>query len=437
MPARLFRNVFFALLLAGAAIELGRTQGSWGLAFAVTFTVLLVGLLILEAIGTEEGEGAATGPERTPTDLPVGFGRALIEKLPSPLVVIEERGRISYANPAATSLLPRLQAGDHFANPLRAPRFIEAVTAIFQDGVERDVQFEVSGLDRVFEAQVALLPPGGDLGAERQIIVMIEDRTEARQMDEMRRDFIANASHELRTPLAAIIGYIETLQGHAKDDEVARERFLGIMERQAGRMHRLVEDLMSLSRIETRGPLLPNEVCELLPLVLEAGTALQPMALKAGTEIVLDLDGGGPVVRGDRDELTQVVTNLIDNAVKYGGVGTVRIHRAKANEKYPGMAGISVADQGPGISQENVHRLTERFYRVEASGDSATSGTGLGLAIVKHVLNRHSGALQIESTVGEGSTFTFWVPVKKDVTAESNAAASTNISNIDQRLKAS
>ena len=423
MPRKIVFYTLLSLFIAAAATAASYVQESWPLKFSIIFIGLIVGLLIVEAITMSDD--VPTAPTRTSQpDLPVGFGRALIEKLPTPLVVIEERGLITYANPAATALLPRIRTGDHFANPFRAPRFVEAVTGVFEDGREREIVFEMSGQDLLFEALMALLPPGGDLGYERQVIVKIEDRTEARRTDEMRKDFIANASHELRTPLASIIGYIETLQNHAKDDPDAQARFLGIMDKQASRMRRIIDDLMSLSRIEMKSHIAPSEQIEIHRLVQESVAAFQPVARKSGMsfEVALDLDGG-PVVQGDRDELTQVTANLIDNAMKYGGAAApIRVESAQDNPKYPGMAGISVADKGPGISRDNLHRVTERFYRVNSGGGQDTAGTGLGLAIVKHVMNRHGGALQIESTPGRGSTFTFWLPTMDAASSESRNA---------------
>ncbi len=355
--------------------------------------------------------------------LPVGFGRALLEKMPSALILINDKGRITYSNSAARALVPRLKNGDHFANLFRAPIFVESVHAVLSNGEGRSTTFSLPGQDRVFEAQILALPPGSDLGEDQQVIVQVEDRTKDKRAEQMRSDFIANASHELRTPLASITGYIETLQGHAKDDPEARTRFLEIMGKQAGRMNRLVEDLMSLSRIELNAHIPPQEDCDIHALVLEVGAALKPVAEKAGATINMQLDSGLHTVRGDHDQLVQVATNLIDNAIKYGG-GEVSVTQAPPNEKYPRMVGISVADQGAGISRDHLHRLTERFYRTNVAQSRNSGGTGLGLAIVKHILNRHGGELQIESQEGEGSRFTFWVPeVNEPVIKEGEIAS--------------
>jgi len=259
---------------------------------------------------------------------------------------------------------------------------------------------------------VAMLPPGGAFGPEALAIVQVEDHTEARRSEELRSDFVANASHELRTPLAAIIGYIETLQNHARDDAEARERFLAIMAREAGRMQRLVDDLMSLGRIEMTEHLRPVEQWPLARIAAESATALVPLARQQGVSLEIDLAGDGPIVLGDRDQLSQVFANLIDNAIKYGGPGsTVRVRTADPGNAHPNRCGIVVEDDGPGIPREHLHRLTERFYRVSTATSRNKGGTGLGLAIAKHILNRHEGRLEIRSTLGKGSAFTVWLPL--------------------------
>lgn len=380
------------------------------LAFAAGALVALAGVTLLP-----RGESEAAPPRAAPPPvaaMSTGFGRALIEKLPTPLLVVSRSGRVAYANPAAQEALPRMEQGAHFAHLIRAPAFVEAVTATLADGVERRVRFAThEGQGRFFEARVGLLPAGEAFGPEAQGIVQVEDRTEQRRTEEMRSDFIANASHELRTPLASIIGYIETLQNHARNDPEARERFLGIMAREAGRMQRLVDDLMSLSRIEMTEHVRPVEEWSLADIAAESAAALAPVAAAQGVTLELALAPGEARVRGDRDQLEQVFTNLIDNAMKYGGTGTVvRVALAAPSRAHPNRHGVTVGDNGPGIAREHIHRLTERFYRVSAATSRNKGGTGLGLAIVKHILNRHGGRLEIASTPGRGSSFTAWLP---------------------------
>jgi two-component system phosphate regulon sensor histidine kinase PhoR len=319
---------------------------------------------------------------------------------------------VSYANPAAYRALPRLQAGAHFANLIRAPAFVEAVGATLADGFERSLGFVAHhGRERFFEARVGRLPADAAFGPDVQVIVQIEDRTEARRAEQLRSDFIANASHELRTPLASIIGYIETLQNHARNDPEAREKFLGIMSREAARMQRLVDDLMSLSRIEMSEHVRPVEEWSLNAIAAESAAALAPLAKAQDVALQIRLAAEGATVLGDRDQLAQVFTNLVDNAVKYAGPGrTVRLHAAAPSKAHPNRHGVTVADDGPGIPREHLPRLTERFYRVNVSSSRNKGGTGLGLAIVKHILNRHEGRLEIVSTPGAGAAFTVWLP---------------------------
>ena len=339
------------------------------------------------------------------------FAQALVERLPTPLMIIAQGGRISFANSAARAALPRIRAGEHFAGVIRAPAFVEAVNATFADGAERTVEFTtLRDQERFFEARVALLPSTGSFGPDAQVIARVDDRTKAWRAEQQRSDFIANASHELRTPLAAIIGYVETLQNHARDDPAARERFLAIMAREAGRMRRLVDDLLSLNRIEMNEHLRPNEHWSMNQIAFEAATALLPVAEQGRVHLRVDVPASGAVVAGDRDQLAQVFANLVDNAMKYAGKDSVvRVFPAAPNKAFPGKVGISISDTGPGIAREHIHRLTERFYRVNASQSRNKGGTGLGLAIVKHILNRHGGRLEITSVPGEGSVFTVWL----------------------------
>jgi two-component system phosphate regulon sensor histidine kinase PhoR len=398
-----------ALAAAGALSPLS--------AFAI---VAAAAAAALAAAATREAAEAPVPPQAAadepppvePQAMPPGAGQMLLARLPTPLILVSRSGRVLYANPSAHQTLPRLQTGGHFAHLIRAPAFVEALSATLSDGEERTASFSLHHKgERFIEARITLLPSGGIFGPGTLALVQIDDRTEARRTDQMRSDFIANASHELRTPLASVIGYIETLQNHAREDPAARERFLGIMAREAGRMQRLVDDLMSLGRIEMIEHLRPGEVRSLEDIAAESAAALLPVAERARIELRVALEPGGSPVRCDPDQLAQVFTNLIDNAMKYGGAGgTVRVARAAPSKAHPSRCGISISDSGPGIEREHIPRLTERFYRVSVTSSRNKGGTGLGLAIVKHVLNRHEGRLEIASSPGQGSTFTVWLP---------------------------
>ncbi len=410
MQIRLWPYIFLGTATGGVAAILATLEEPFWIIFASVLVLVIVFALLQEAMRdpVEEGDVVVVEPAKT---MPTGFGRAMLEQLPLPLLVISRRGRVVYANRAAKEVLPTLKFGDHFANLLRIPAFVDAVNAAISEGKNSKVSFTMTRpQERYYEANIGLMPAGSDFGDKVQAIVQIEDRTQDRRVEKMRSDFVANASHELRTPLASILGYIETLQGHAKDDPAAREEFLEIMDKQATRMQRLVNDLMSLSRIELNEHIKPSDPCALNELVLETTSALLPLQKKYDVTLETALEGD-PVVAANRDQLNQVLVNLIDNAMKYGGSGTtVKVFTTPPDPHYADMVGITVADQGAGIGPEHLHRLTERFYRVNAAQSRNKGGTGLGLAIVKHIVNRHGGELQIESTLGEGSQFTVWLP---------------------------
>ena len=246
------------------------------------------------------------------------------------------------------------------------------------------------------------------------VMLVLADRTRERAVERMRADFVANASHELRTPLATLMGFIETLQGPAADDPPAQSRFLGIMAEQAARMNRLIDDLLSLSRIELTEHQAPVGSVDLLDVV---GRTLDAFTLRfeeRGIAAAFTPASGAVPVLGDADQLETVVQNLLENALKYGRRdGHVRVAVQPASGgRYPARPGatVSVADDGPGIAAQHLPRLTERFYRVDTGRSRAVGGTGLGLAIVKHVVNRHRGQLFIDSAEGQGATFTVWLP---------------------------
>jgi two-component system phosphate regulon sensor histidine kinase PhoR len=263
-------------------------------------------------------------------------------------------------------------------------------------------------------------PPG------RLVLIAFHDLTPLRRVEEMRADFIANASHELRTPLAALSGFIETLRGSAREDPLARERFLGIMQAQANRMARLIDDLLSLSRIELNAHLRPDKQVDVVAIMRQVADSLQTLARDRGVEIGMKAPTDQLVVLGDRDELMRVFENLIENALKYAASGKkIDIVLATAEPaKGTREALVEVRDYGPGIAPEHLPRLTERFYRVDVSESRAQGGTGLGLALVKHILNRHGGRLTIESVAGKGAAFTAHLPLPAPEENRINRASS-------------
>jgi two-component system phosphate regulon sensor histidine kinase PhoR len=303
------------------------------------------------------------------------------------------------------------------------PELIEAIGRAYATGDEQRVEYsERVPIDRWFEVIVKPVRRDPKLRMPDLVLMTFHDLTPLRRVEEMRADFVANASHELRTPLAALSGFIETLQGSARDDAKARERFLPIMQEQARRMARLIDDLLSLSRIELNAHRRPDTPVDLVPIVRQVADGLQTLARDRGVTVNVDA-ANGVRVPGDRDELVRVFENLVENALKYGASGKRVDIGLSAGESPEGEqeARISVRDYGPGIAPEHVPRLTERFYRVDVRESRAQGGTGLGLALVKHILNRHHGRLLIESMPGAGATFTVYLPLVAGVTTEKTA----------------
>jgi two-component system phosphate regulon sensor histidine kinase PhoR len=345
---------------------------------------------------------------------------AVVAGLPDPVIALDRNGRVLTLNERARSLAPALRQGEPVSLALRMPELIEAINRAYASGDEQRVEYsERVPLDRWFEMIVKPVRREPKLNKPDLVLMTFHDLTPLRRVEEMRADFVANASHELRTPLAALSGFIDTLQGSARDDAKARERFLAIMQEQASRMARLIDDLLSLSRIELNAHRRPDTPVDLGPIVRQVADGLETLARDRG--VIVHADAAKALrVPGDRDELVRVFENLVENALKYGAAGK-RVDIALTQGESPdgeAEARVSVRDYGPGIAPEHVPRLTERFYRVDVRESRAQGGTGLGLALVKHVLNRHHGRLLIESMPGAGATFTVYLPMVKTETAE-------------------
>lgn len=331
----------------------------------------------------------------------------VIDALPEPVFVVDAEERLIAANAAARALAPAMRFGEPLSRSLRSPDMLDAVRRVVAGGeAEKTAWTERLPVERWFEAHVA---PINILGYDAAAMISLRDLTEAHRVERMRVDFVANASHELRTPLASLLGFVETLQGAAKNDAGAREKFLGIMREQAQRMARLIDDLLSLSRIEQHMHVRPAEPVDLTMLVAHIVDTLTPMAEENGVPLKLSLEAG-VVVPGDRDELARIVENLVENALKYGRSEDVAKPVEISLSREGATAVFAVRDHGPGVAQEHIPRLTERFYRVDAGKSRAKGGTGLGLAIVKHIVLRHRGRLAIESALGEGSLFKVTLP---------------------------
>ena len=333
----------------------------------------------------------------------------IVQRLPDPLIVLGADRRVQRANSAALAAF-----GAEMAAVLRHPGLRAAIDRAQSQGENQaaELSLPVPVAREVYATVMALDPPLSDGG---RIVAVLSDRTRERAVERMRADFVANASHELRTPLTSLIGFIDTLRGPAADDLPAQIRFLGIMAEQAHRMNRLIDDLLSLSRIELTEHQPPATRVDLEGLVLRLAPSFEPQVAARRIRLDVRIPAQLPRVLGDDDQLEQVLQNLLDNAVKYGregGVVTVVAERAALGGRWPNRPGVilSVSDDGHGIARAHIPRLTERFYRVDKGRSRAVGGTGLGLAIVKHIVNRHRGQMAIESVEGAGTTVTIWLP---------------------------
>ena len=333
-----------------------------------------------------------------------------VAAVPMPALLVDQSERIAAANAEARTLLGQLIDGRHFATILRQPQVIEAIEQCLHSKVPSKARHlsNNGAQDTVFEVQCRFVNGTG------AALTVFQDVTYLEQVGQMRRDFVANVSHELRTPLTALMGFIETLRGPAREDTVARERFLQIMANEANRMNRLVGDLLSLNRVESEERVKPNESLELTGLIQSTMNTLRPLSDDAGVTLSLEAPDELVSIVGDGDQLRQVFTNLVENAIKYGGSGGLVKIIVTLSERDTAMRGpavqIRVIDQGSGIAAEHLPRLTERFYRADNHRSRELGGTGLGLAIVKHIVNRHRGRLRVESEMGQGAVFTVLLP---------------------------
>jgi two-component system phosphate regulon sensor histidine kinase PhoR len=411
------RNVFWCIALGAvaalAALQALPPMGFWLLSGAAVAATLLF-LLTSNRAERHSATVAAAKSDQMLALLPP-LAREVLERLPDPLMLLDASGRVIFANKAMVAVVGTDTQRKHVSAVLRTPAVLQAIdrTAASGEPAAIDFSFRVP-VERHFQAYVTRMDQ-----TPRLIAVLLHDVTAAKKAEEARADFVANASHELRTPLAAVTGFIDTLKGHARDDEGAREKFLDIMGVEAGRMRRLIDDLLSLTRIEQNEHVPPSGEVDIADVVRDAAAALQGLARLDNMTITVGDDPGLPAVVGERDELIQLFQNLLHNAIKYGKVGgkvciafsLAPSSATPAGRRSPGsLVAISVKDDGEGIPREAIPRLTERFYRVDVKRSRERGGTGLGLAIVKHIVNRHNGRLQIESKAGEGSVFTVLLP---------------------------
>ena len=405
-----------------------------------TFAASLVGAVAsLAAAAATWPRRASPEPVETVATAPADIGfRAALEGLPDPVLIVEggeaddyAQRRVLFANAAARALLKVSGTGDALVTALRDPEALEAIDEAIYGRTAGEVAYEPAGAqDRFWRISAAPLASEAVLPLA---VVRFRDETDSQRMERMRADFLANASHELKTPLASLQGFIETLKGHARHDERARDRFLDIMASQTARMSRMITDLLSLSRIELSEHIAPHGRADVALAASDVVDALAP--LLAGQDAKIEVAGPGEAtVVGDRDQIIQVIQNLTENAVRYSPRGStvalsIEPERTLAEAQSPARPEaarlailtpdrdegaryvvVRIADRGRGLEREHLPRLTERFYRVEGQKSGASPGTGLGLSIVKHIVNRHQGGLIVESLPGEGTVFSVYIP---------------------------
>ncbi len=397
-----------SLLLGAVVLARFGNTGLW-----LVVPLLIVAAIAAGIVAHRLRMQALSKIDKSGSSLPVltPMAREVLDRLPDPLLFVDTTGHVLFANRAMREVIGIDTEHKHISSLLRTPGVLEALARTSTSGEAGSVEF-VSRVpvERHYQAYTARV------GSDPVVTtLLLHDLSAIKRAEQMRVDFVANVSHELRTPLTAVTGFIETLKGPAKDDAAARSKFLDIMAVEAARMRRLIEDLLSLSRIELNEHVLPLGEVSLEAIVREVATTLTPLAKADGITISIDAAEDLPKVTGEHDELVQLFQNLIHNAIKYGRDKgkisiTLRQMPSAGRRGSDALVVVSVHDDGEGIPPEAIPRLTERFYRVDVKRSRERGGTGLGLAIVKHIVNRHNGKLQIESRVGEGSTFTISLP---------------------------
>jgi two-component system, OmpR family, phosphate regulon sensor histidine kinase PhoR len=425
-------NILLILLIAGlaplAVAMVAKTSLVQATGFGAAAVILIA--LLLHQDQPALTVGIPSAEHNTNDNRPSVY--ALLDTLPDPFLLIGPQERVLYANLAARAIYPGFEAGVLISTFVRHPEVLQTAALARQTGTRQTRRFTLQRPKARFIQLIAAPQPDG------HIALIFIDETELYHAEHLRAGFLANVSHELRTPLASLSGYIETLQGHAKDDALAQEKFLAIMAGQADRMGRLIKDLLSLSRIEMDEHLAPTDTVDLAQVLTDVIDALSPIASNRNIALQCDMPAAPLPVTGDRDQLIQIIQNLIDNAIKYTPKGqkvmirlipqikhaSPRLKQEPLGDSAPRMpiveasrsserhyALLEIRDTGPGIEARHLPRLGGRFYRVEEGKASGHTGTGLGLAIVKHIVKRHQGSLHVQSKPGEGTVFSVALPL--------------------------
>lgn len=395
-----------------AAVALGAL--AWWVpeaAVGALFVFVLIMLVMHWPRGRGTARGRAPAADGGQVIWPARGMKAVVEALQEPGFIVDRPMLLRYRNPASLMAFGNMALGDPISLRFRSPELLATIEGAIASGQPRQTMLEERRpIARTWQVEIVAIPPHH---GERPhfFLIMFRDRTAELRIERMRTDFVANASHELRTPLASLTGFIETLQGPARNDAAARDRFLQIMREQATRMSRLIDDLLSLSRIEMKRHVPVATTVDLVAVLNKVRSHLTPLAAELGMTIDFSAPEDALVVAGDEDELIQVFSNLVENACKYGESGKrVEIELSRTSERGERVIDASVRDFGPGIPAEHVPRLTERFYRVDVGSSRAKHGTGLGLSIVRNILLRHRSRLLVVSRIGDGSVFTARFP---------------------------
>lgn len=405
----------FLLVTAIVLFIIGRNSDLSFSSAVIAFLAAMCGLAWASAPLAKQREQKARGARNTTKrkNEKVIWAQ-LVESIPDPVFIIGPRNKLLFANEQAKTIFSIKQLGVNVAAIIRAPIFLEAIEAVTESKDKKKIQLiERTPVERQFTVNMAWLAREGEEGPT--ILVHFRDLTEQERLNRMRADFIANASHELRTPIASLLGFIETLQGPAKNDEAAREKFLGIMAVQGKRMTSLIDDLLSLSRVEMNAHKIPQSQVNLVTLLHNTIDTLSPLAEQQNVSLEFEEPEGEFIAIGEEDELSKVFQNLMHNAIKYGksdGEGYVRIYLAhiKKDKNKQEKIKVIIEDNGIGIASHHIPRLTERFYRADIEQSREKGGTGLGLAITKHIISHHRGELKINSRQGHGSIFSVLLP---------------------------
>jgi two-component system phosphate regulon sensor histidine kinase PhoR len=420
MTARgLISNLVAPIAVLGAfalIIALVWLAGLFALVPAFIFGTALV------VIGYLDRPKRHAGTARAERDDGEGLATAILDSLTEPVFLLNLRRKVIAANRAALVLLGENITGRDLSMSIRNPDALDAVDAVIEGRGRRNIEISLSApVQQYFRLHAGKVYR--EEGQPDRVVVVLTDVTGIRRSEQMRADFVANVSHELRSPLSALVGFIETLKGPARDDPQARERFLDIMDGEAGRMTRIIDDLLSLSQVETKEHIQPEGLVDLGALLARVEATIEGKAKRRNMTLARNMPASGtsdavPTVLGNEDELIEVFQNLLDNAVKYGREGSA-VEISVANvERIPEKGGrgfsIAIRNRGDGIAPEHLPRLTERFYRVDKGRSRSMGGTGLGLAIVKHLVSRHRGFLGVESTLGQDTVFTVFLPIPSE-----------------------